>query len=85
MKEMRVVMHDRDSLTCTLCLSTMRMSGIGSYITLANFVYSALWCVFRRLIKLLVLDDVLPLAPLDALAEESLQSASLQSTSLISK
>lgn len=55
------------------------------WLTLANSMYSALWCVFKCLIKLFVLDDVLYLPLPDTLADQSLQSAVLLSSSFILK
>src|SRR4029434_3420796 len=48
-------------------------------------VYLALWCVFRCLIKLLVLNKVLSFPPLDTVAVQLLHCALLLSSSFILK
>src|SRR4029434_705245 len=50
-----------------------------------NSVYLALWCVFRSLIKLLVLNKVLSFPPLDTVAVQILHCALLLSSSFILK
>src|SRR4029434_119036 len=50
-----------------------------------NSVYLALWCVFRCLIKLLVLNRVLSFPPLDTVAVQILHCALLLSPSFILK
>src|SRR4029434_2600418 len=50
-----------------------------------NSVYLALWCVFRCLIKLLVLNRVLSCPPLDTVAVQILHCALLLSSSFILK
>src|SRR4029434_4919741 len=50
-----------------------------------NSVYLALWCVFRCLIKLLVLNRVLYCPPLDTVAVQILHRALLLSSSFILK
>src|SRR4029434_6104135 len=50
-----------------------------------NSVYLALWCVFRCLIKLLVLNRVLSFPPRDTVAVQILHCALLLSSSFILK
>src|SRR4029434_9633347 len=50
-----------------------------------NSVYLALWCVFRCLIKLLVLNKVLSFSALDTVAVQILHCALLLSSSFILK
>src|SRR4029434_7534980 len=50
-----------------------------------NSVYLALWCVFRSVIKLLVLNKVLSFSPLDTVAVQILHCALLLSSSFILK
>src|SRR4029434_6100584 len=50
-----------------------------------NSVYLALWCVFRCLIKLLVLNKVLSFPPLHTVAVQILHCALLLSSSFILK
>src|SRR4029434_7179439 len=50
-----------------------------------NSVYLALWCVFRCLIKLLVLNRVLSCPPLDTVAVQILHCALLLLSSFILK
>src|SRR4029434_7670972 len=50
-----------------------------------NSVYLALWCVFRCLIKLLVLNKLLSFPPLDTVAVQILHCALLLSSSFILK